>query len=535
MSSALAVFLDLQLRGGARVASGLSATQRQLRGLGDAGHTAFTRMGTALRGVNEALTRMPILARYATAAVALNEARKTISANLEFEKNLLEMKQTGEMSKAQSEQAKSRIMALSGSTLNTPQDLLAGMRSFTSAGERFEFAMAALEESGRAATAFFTTPEKIADMDVDLKQKMGITAGQLPSAHNMLLYHARAGRYETQAMAQDAPKTLTTMRGAGFTGTEGVNLMGAMTQQLMKLAPKTQPAEVATFMDHFLGHLVQPHYVEGMRRGGMSMDEKLDLTKKQQKFKTELHGYGIDIQKYMPGGFFGGADAKGNPLGGQKAVDDFFRLLNDMKAKGMTDPFKLGAAGFREMYTTKAALQLMREVETLVAEMKAGEGAAKTDLVGAAFKEIKEANFGKIKAAEIEVDKLRLGEVATQGTGGVANITKMVSEGTVPTLPGLISTMLTLNVMARKDRIERKERGEPEPNASVPGKPGVGANLAALFGEYVVNPMADVIKKIQALEREHDKPIPIDIKVRVENGQITAEAERRSNQEAKRH
>ena len=389
MSSNLQLFLRISTLGTEAASSRIKRVSTSLQGMG-------REVSTLSRQLNSFSTLSKAAFAY-TGFNAAGFAKDAFKSNLDFHRDLLEMKQTGDMSAAQMASAKKHIMEASGKFLQTPQDMLEGLRAFTTAGEKYEFALAAVDESARAATAFFSRPVEIANMDVDLKQKMNLRADQLKQAHNMLLYHARSGRYETKAMSMDAPRTLNTMSQAGFTGIEGVNLMGALTQRLMRLAPTTQPSEVATYMEHFLAHLTQPHYVQGLAKAG------------------------IDIKKYMPGGKFGGVDAQGKAIGGDAAINDFLALLEKMREKKLTDPFEMGKAGFREMYTSKAAQQSLQDVGALRDAMKEGIGAAKTDLVGAAFAEIKEADFGKIKAAEIVVEKVKLSDTATNATGGAAS------------------------------------------------------------------------------------------------------------------
>lgn len=389
MSSNLQLFLRISALGGAAVSR------------------TFTGMRKELKGLSNELNHFSMASKAAFAYVGFNAggfAKEAFNANLNFHRDLLEMKQTGEMSAREMAGAKKAIMQLSGEMLQTPQEMLEGLRAFTTAGEKYEFALAAVGETARTATAFFSRPVEIANMDVDLKQKMGLGATDLKSAHNRLLYHARSGRYETKAMSMDAPRTLNTLSQVGLTGMPGVNLMGALTQRLMRLAPTTQPAEVATYMEHFMGHLSQPHYVKGLMHAG------------------------IDVKKFMPGGKFGGVDKDGKAIGGQRAVDSFLAFLDELGAKGLKDPFKMGEAGFREMYTAKAAMQSLQDVGELRRALVEGDKAAKMDLVGAAFAEIKQADFGKVKAAEIEVEKLKLNEAATQGTGGVASLMKRVTD-----------------------------------------------------------------------------------------------------------
>ncbi len=403
MSKNLDLFMRLNWSGG-NVSTGLARTTREVGAFTRAAQTGFGKMADQMRRLNAELNGFSAITRMAGGYLGFQVAQATFKTNLDFHKNLLEMKQTGEMSRQQMAGAKKAIMQLSGQMLQSPQDMLEGLRAFTTAGEKYEFALAAVGESARTATAFFSRPVDIANMDVDLKQKMGLRAEDLKTAHNMLLYHARSGRYETKAMSMDAPRTLNTMAQAGITGIEGVNLMGALTQRLMRLAPTTQPAEVATYMEHFMGHLTQPHYVKGLAKAG------------------------IDIKKFMPGGKFGGVDSAGNAIGGQAAVNGFLALLEEMNAKGLKDPFKMGEAGFREMYTQKAAMQSLQDVGELRKALDAGTQGAKVDLVGAAFAEIREADFGKVKIAEVEIAKAQLGEAATGGTGVVASLSGWAAE-----------------------------------------------------------------------------------------------------------
>lgn len=412
MSKNLDLFLRMNYQGG-NLAAGISRATGQVRSFASSATSGFGKMHDQVRKLNAELNGFSTITRMAGGYLGFQAMKGVFSANLDFHKNLLEMKQTGEMSAKQMAGAKKAIMQLSGEMLQTPQEMLEGLRAFTTAGEKYEFALAAVGETARTATAFFSRPVEIANMDVDLKQKMGLGSDDLKSAHNRLLYHARSGRYETKAMSMDAPRTLNTMAQAGLTGMEGVNLMGALTQRLMRLAPTTQPSEVATYMEHFMGHLTQPHYVKGLKKAG------------------------IDVKKFMPGGKFGGVDKDGKAIGGQKAVEGFLAFLDALNAKGLKDPFKMGEAGFREMYTQKAAMQSLQDVGELRKALTAGDEASNLDLVGAAFAEIKQADFGKVKMAEIEVEKMKLGDPATGGTGVVAGAMGWASENKTATALGV--------------------------------------------------------------------------------------------------
>jgi len=414
----LEVALKLSLTGQQAVIAGFRQSQQAVNSFAAGTQRAMNNAVQAVRRLNNELNGFSSVSKLAATLGGMSVARNALTANLAYHRDLLEMKQTGEMSVADSATAKKLSLQVASDTLQLPDDVLRGMRAYTTAGEKFEFMMASISESARAATAYFTSAEDVAKLDVDARQKLGIQPEQQKDMHNMLLYHGRAGRYEIGPMSRDAPKTFNTMAGAGFTGLQAVNLTGALTQQLMKLAPATQPAEVATFMEHFFGHLTQKHYVKGLAKKG------------------------INIKKFMPGGYFGGVDENGKPIGGDAAVKDLMAFLRALKAKNLDDPFKLSEAGFREMYTMKAAKQLLTNVDALEEEMRKGDVAAKQDLVGDALKEIKEANFGKVKAAEIEVAKMKLTDQATGMTGQVANLAKWAGENPGSAIGGALALLI---------------------------------------------------------------------------------------------
>lgn len=451
MSSNLNLALWLRLYGGDAAAAGIRKfTAETTRGFG--------KVSASVRNAWKDLNGFSTATRLLAAAGGLGVLKNILSANLDFHKNLLEMKQTGEMSVQQMAGAKAEILKLSTQMLQTPQEMLEGLRAFTTAGEKYEFALAAVGETARTATAFFSRPVEIANMDVDLKQKMGLRAEELKDAHNMLLYHARSGRYETKAMSMDAPRTLNTLANAGLTGMEGVNLMGSLTQRLMQMAPTTQPSEVATYMEHFLGHLTQPHYVKGLKKAG------------------------IDVKRFMPQGKFGGVDASGKPIGGQQAVDSFLAFLEALRAKGLNDPFQMGKAGFREMYTSKAAMKSLQDVDELRKAMGEGTSAAKNDLVGVAFAEIKEADFGRIKAAEVEIEKSKLGDAATRGTGAVAGIAGDFANDPGKYLAGAAG-IVGLGMAWRMGRNRQARLG----GGGVPGVGGAPGGVAGVQPVFVTN------------------------------------------------
>jgi hypothetical protein len=193
-------------------------------------------------------------------------------------------------------------------------------------------------------------------------------------------------------MSMDAPKTLNTLSNAGATGLAGTNFMGAVTQQFMKLSPTTQPAEVATFLHYTTEALYSKHNQKVLKKAGIKLE---DYTDENGKFK---------------------------------GPEGMLKLYDDLREKGYNNPIKLGQLGFTEIHTVNGMRQIMANTENIRGAMREGEKAARKDLVGAAFLEAKQADFGKIKAAEIEIEKARFGELATKATGVAADAVKWATE-----------------------------------------------------------------------------------------------------------
>lgn len=355
---------------------------------------AFGRMKQSAGALYNQLNGFSGLTKLAAMAGGMALVNDLVQRNLDFERGLLDMKQTAQMTAAQALEMRKLAIDAASPNMALPSEIMAGIKAFTAAGMKFDQVKASINEAARAAVAFRVPVEAIAKMDFDLQDKLGLDPKQIQASHNMLLYHAKSGRFEPKAMAEEAPKYLNSAKTVGIMGLKGLNLVGAMTQQLMKLAPATQPAEVSTFMEHFFGHLTSPQYVKGLAKKG------------------------INIKKFMPKGKFYG----------EGGVDGLMDFLAELKKKGLDDPFKLSEAGFREQYTKKAAKQLMDSPDLIKAAMKNGDDASKEDMVGQDKSEIMNSNYGKIAQSEITKEKKMVGDTANGIVGAWADLNKWAAE-----------------------------------------------------------------------------------------------------------
>lgn len=390
-----AMTLQMQLTAnGSQLASTLSAGSRNVSAFANNSVSAANRIGAGFKAAYHHLNGFSMLSKLAVAAGGYSILTDALRRNLEFEKTLLDMKQTAQMTIEQA--AEMRQLAIDGAAdaMTLPNDMAAGMKAFSAAGMKYESIKPSIEESARAAVAFRSTVEQIANLDFDLQDKMKLDPSEIKNAHNMLLYHAKSGRYEAAPMASEAPKYLNAVSSVGIGGVAGLNFTGALTQSIMKLAPSTQPSEVSTFIEHGLAHITNDRYVKGLKKSG------------------------IDVKKYMPDGKFYGE-------GGVQGVMD---LAAEMKSKGLENPFKLDKAGFREQYTKKFWLQLMKYHGDIEIAMNEGNAAALDDMVGRDKAEIMNSNYGKYRQMEVTRAKAEVSNGATRAVGIGASATSWAAE-----------------------------------------------------------------------------------------------------------
>jgi len=322
------------------------------------------------------------------AAGGLETIRRTINTNLNFERDLLEMKQNAGMTIRQVAELRQLAMGAATDNLQLPDAVVQGEKAYARAGMKFEEIKESIVEATRSATVMRSTVEQIANMDFDLQSKFNISAKDMKAAHNMAYYHGNEGRFETAAMAQLAPVYLNALKGVGVSGMKGWNFTGALTQSIMKSAPATEPSQVATLIQQGVGHIAA--------------------------YAKDLRKVGINVKQYGPKGQFG--------------VEGLLKLAEVMKAKGLNDIFKLEKAGIRDQEAKKFWLQMMNDSGEIRKQMGVADQAAKGDRIGADLAEIKTASFGKIMASEIQIQKMALSDPAQKSSTVAGNIAGYASE-----------------------------------------------------------------------------------------------------------
>jgi hypothetical protein len=378
----------------------LGQSDANVRRFTDGAATHFTRMQSRIQRTWNAINGMSAATKLVAAGIGAGTLKSVIDDNLEFERTLLRIKFTAGMTTKELAEMRDMALGLSKSSLNTPLEIAQMQYRLAGAGLKIEDIRKLAPTVANAAQVFDAPAGEIADLVFDKITKSSIRNERIPQMLDMLYYHGTSGRFETMAMAREAPKLLNAGALVGLNNEAGLNLMGALTQRMMRNATVQNPQEVTTLIEHGLSHIVDPHYVKNLKKAG------------------------IDVPSYF--------DSKGH-FKGEGGVDGILGLTRAMIAKGLENPFKMGQAGFREAYTKTFWLEMMRSLKAadtdkdpnLLKMMERGREAMNSGQLAVNLATMREATFGKIRAAEIEISKMKLSQGAqdlTTGAGTLANI-----------------------------------------------------------------------------------------------------------------
>lgn len=418
--------------------------------------------------LNHELNGFSAVTKLGGAMVGGSLLRDTLRVNMEFERAMLEMRQNAGMTKDTMLDVKKDIMGAARELYATPVELQKALSEFTKAGftgDKFKVAQNSYKESARAAMAFFVADpaagdaSTVASMDVDLIQKSEISPENLPKVHNMMLSSGYEGRFEAKDFSQNAPKILNSGAKSGLTGVKGVNLISTLSQQYMQLANPKEKGEVATFFEHFFGHITDQNYVK-------KLGEK-----------------GVDVKKFYEWrdmkNFDTGKMEKRMVLKGEGGVEGYLGLIKDLKKKGMENPFEASEGGFREMYTRSAAMKNMMSLDATEAGMKRNQDAYENDLIATQVADIKDLNVSKMKVAEIEMQKLQLSEQAGNAVSSTGNLVqKFADHGLITGAVSALAAGVAIRYGLKKLPTWAESRLTRTTASIVPApKPGLGAAL----------------------------------------------------------
>lgn len=439
------IIVNMLFTGQAAVVSGIRQTQAAMHAFGASANEALNNTIKLTRKLSSELGGMEGLSKLASSLDVMSHVRTAMNTNLDFERGVLEMKQQAGMTVQQANEIRSLAIDKSAAALQTPQEMLEGAQTMARSGAKYGEIKAQLLEAGQAATVLRDSVKNVAEMDVDLGEKMRIDPANMRNAHNLLNYHGNAGGFGATELTRGAPGMLSAAADIGLQGVQGLNLTGALAPLLMKANNIKDAGKAGELMEQ-----------------GMKGLADADTLKKLGKIT------GIDTARLAPDGKLG--------------VEGMFRVSDALASKGLTSTEALGKAGIKDASTAKLLSAMAGSQGALRQEMGNAAAAAGSDKIGADLAEIREANFGKIKASEIELAKMSLSDGAGKATNVAANVAQWAGENPVAAAMAALTGKLALdkglpilgnkvaaNVAARE--AARRTPPAPSPLQDARGKP----------------------------------------------------------------
>lgn len=410
------LFLRMDWDGG-RVASGIAQTQAQFKRFTDGASAGFTKLRKHAHEMSAEFGGVSNITRLAGAYVGLQTAREAMTKNMDFDKVMLEAKQLAEMTEGQAARMRSLALELSRNNLATPLENADAIRTLANAGMKYDEIEETLKRLGPASAAFRSSMKEMADLDFDLISKFKVDPKQLDEVHNMIYYHAKAGRFEAKAISSFAPQYLAATSLMGISASQGMNFTGGLLQALQKIKPQTNPGEVVTLIEHGLGHLINPRETKHLKQ----------VT-------------GIDIKKFAPNGKFAGADG----------LEGLFGLITAMQKAGLhKDQYKL-ASVFRDAYERQFWTVVLKDFDAIKAAMQQASLASKADQIGKDYTEILTHDYAKSQLADNAMERAKLSQPVSAGVSAWTSLKTFAVENPIQTAMLGIGTLLGGKMLYRR-------------------------------------------------------------------------------------
>jgi TP901 family phage tail tape measure protein len=365
--------------------------------------------------------------------------RQAILDVTEFERGLTEMRLTGGLTAKETENIRNKIIALSSTSLQLPEEQLATFKDMVAAGIDPKKIMGGLDAINRTATAAFANVEDIGRAAVDLFQKMDIKPEKLERAFNIMHQAGKEGRFELRDMSRYFPEVLAAASQYGIKDEKGVAQIAAMLQIARR--NRGEPAEAATDMKAFFGHMIT--YRKQFQKAGFNVFDYVDLN--TGKFKP-----GKDIDKFF-------IDLKARTKGGSQAY--------------------LKAIGIQDYEATNFMAGLMKDWKDYEEIRDKSLQAADKNIVGKDFNEVQKTSYAKLKKLEIERSKAMKSAGSSNAAEKAFSLENWAIEHPGTTGAGALTSYLSYKALQRYALSKFPDLSSRLLSSSVAAIPAVGAGL----------------------------------------------------------
>lgn len=156
-----------------------------------------------------------------------------------------------------------------------------GLDALVASGRSMEESLAFLPSVAMTAQASGAAVEDIARSSDAMAGSLGISAGQMQHAFDILVAGGKAGKFELKDMAQYLPSLLPAFSALGYKGTEGLEKMVAMLQIVRNQAGSS--GEAATYLGNVFQKMETEETTKKFKKMGVDLSKALKDARKNGK------------------------------------------------------------------------------------------------------------------------------------------------------------------------------------------------------------------------------------------------------------
>lgn len=212
----------------------------------------------------------------ASAALAIAGAPVILAGNTEEE--LIHFANLAEINQDRVKQLRGELNELRRSTGMSGSALLSGLETYVGKGMALDEALKAMGSTGRAAKAYRSEFEIMANSGFSSMDNLKVAPEELGKAFDIMAMAGKEGSFELAAMAANFPVLTAGAKALKMEGTDAVGSIAAALQIAMKSAGSEDQA--ANNMANFLGKLTSPDTVKNFKKMGVNIEKEMEIAAK---------------------------------------------------------------------------------------------------------------------------------------------------------------------------------------------------------------------------------------------------------------
>lgn len=276
MARGLNVSIGIGARIGSSVNAAAAATERRFAQMSRRIKVTGAEIKATLKGIEEAQSRRRNKL-FEGAAFAFGASR-AVKPFVDFEDALVRMGNTAEVHGRSLDKIGAQVIKVGAQYAYGGSEAIVGANDYVAAGMKLNDAMAALPSTLKLAKTAGVEIGEASQSGIALMQNLGVEAGQIGLAFDIMAKAGKEGRFEINDMARALPGLSSRAALLGMKGLDGVKRMSAMLQITRTNARDAEEAEnnLLNFLDKLTGNETIQHF----DKLGVSIETMLKKSKK---------------------------------------------------------------------------------------------------------------------------------------------------------------------------------------------------------------------------------------------------------------